>query len=139
MMIREAVESDAPTIVKVHIDVWRTTYAGIVSANYLKNLDEDTHIRNWYKWFRAKKTNETFLVIQDDHDRIFGFASGGPEREGNKTYRAEIRAIYMLQEYQRKGYGRMLVAALANCLWRRAMCWRLFSRSRSRMKWPIVN
>ena len=38
MRIREASPTDATAIARVHVDSWRTTYAGIVPADYLANL-----------------------------------------------------------------------------------------------------
>ena len=38
MLIREASPTDAAAIARVHVDSWRTTYAGIVPADYLANL-----------------------------------------------------------------------------------------------------
>ena len=48
---------------------------------------------------------------------MVGFADGGPERGGNQTYRGGLYAIYLLEEYQRKGIGHRLVSAVAQRLW----------------------
>ena len=45
--IRRALPEDAATIARVHIDSWRETYAGIVSAEYLKNLSYSDRTARW--------------------------------------------------------------------------------------------
>ena len=47
---------------------------------------------------------------------IVGFAGGGPEREGDRTYRGELYAVYLRQEHQRRGTGRLLASAVARGL-----------------------
>ena len=45
-----------------------------------------------------------------------GFASGGPERDGDPRYEGELYAIYLLREFQGRGVGRTLVRATAAAL-----------------------
>ena len=47
MLIREAFPSDTAAIAQVHVDSWRTTYAGIVPADYLANLSYAQREQFW--------------------------------------------------------------------------------------------
>ena len=61
------------------------------------------------------KTNVSSLRNKS-RGQVIGFASCGPERDGNPTYRGEMYAIYVLQAYQRDGVGHMLARAVAEQL-----------------------
>jgi hypothetical protein len=39
--VRRAVSGDAASIARVHVESWRSTYAGIVPEAYLRSLDVD--------------------------------------------------------------------------------------------------
>jgi ribosomal protein S18 acetylase RimI-like enzyme len=47
---------------------------------------------------------------------VVGFASGGRERAGEKGFEGELYAIYVLDEAQRRGFGRELVRAMVESL-----------------------
>ncbi|MEH2335623.1 hypothetical protein [Nostoc sp.] len=38
MVIREANLADAPTIARVHVNAWRTTYSNLMPAKFLADL-----------------------------------------------------------------------------------------------------
>ena len=56
------------------------------------------------------------FVVEVEGDGIVGFAQGGPERSGNRTYLGELYAIYVLQPFQRRGFGHSLFAAVTERL-----------------------
>ncbi|MFH0347712.1 GNAT family N-acetyltransferase [Bacillus vallismortis] len=109
--VREAKLEDIKDIAKVHVDSWRTTYRGIVPAEYLNSLN--------YKEFEDKwksRSLKGLFVAQDEKDSIFGFASFGPIRSEQEGYDSELYAIYLLEKYQRRGAGRALLAKGAEFL-----------------------
>ena len=108
--IRQAVDSDAPGIARVHIDSWRSTYAGIVPAEHLAGLDYDEREARWHRILADRRQNA--FVAETADGRIIGFASGGPERSDDAAYPGELYAIYIDESRQRQGVGRRLVAAL---------------------------
>ncbi|MCY7781965.1 MULTISPECIES: GNAT family N-acetyltransferase [unclassified Bacillus (in: firmicutes)] len=109
--VREAKIEDIKDIAKVHVDSWRTTYRGIVPAEYLESLN--------YKEFEDKWKSRSLkgvFVAQDEIGSIFGFASFGPIRSEQGGYDGELYAIYLLEEHQRQGAGRALLAKGAEFL-----------------------
>src|SRR5437764_14817491 len=98
MRIREADIDDAAAIALVHVDAWRTAYVGIVPDEYLASLSYGSHEQNWRESLAERADQEFTLVVENDQRAIVGFATGGPEREGNTLYRGELRAIYLLAD-----------------------------------------
>ncbi|MDE2860273.1 MAG: GNAT family N-acetyltransferase [Chloroflexota bacterium] len=114
--IRAANPADAGSIARVHIDSWRTTYAGVVPAEYLASLSYQRRESGWSKVFTANEPARSIFVAETEGSDVVGFANGGPEREGDSTYRGELYAIYILQEHQNRGLGRHLVSAVTQRL-----------------------
>ena len=115
-VIRRAMTGDANGIARVHVESWRTTYAGIVHQDVLDRLSMDGRAAFWSGQI-DEPTPATFLhVAVDSDERIVGFVSGGPERDGNGSYTSELFAIYILASHQGRGLGNRLVAALVGDL-----------------------
>ena len=114
--IRAANPADAGPMSKVHVDTWRTSYAGIVPAEHLAGLSYRDREARWVNILTADRPAESNFVAETVACDVVGFAGGGPEREGNPTYRGELYGIYLLEAYQRKGLGRRLVSAVAHRL-----------------------
>ena len=114
--IRAADQADAGPIARVHIDSWQTTYEGIVPAEYLAGLSYRDRESRWNEALTTDHIATGIFVAETAGGDVVGFADGGPEREGNRTYRGELFAIYVLQEHQNRGLGRHLVSAVAQRL-----------------------
>jgi L-amino acid N-acyltransferase YncA len=110
--IRAATQHDAVAIAHVHVQSWRTTYAGIVPEKYLATLNEAERVLLW----RDQITRDTPVYIADLDGEIVGFISGGVIREPVQTYDAELYAIYLLEQAQRQGIGTALLKELAKSL-----------------------
>ena len=48
------------------------------------------------------------LVAESDQRNVVGFVSAGMEREENLAHEGEIYAIYIIQEFQGRGWGKKL-------------------------------
>lgn len=112
LSIRPATERDAIAIAHVHVQSWRTTYAGIVPAEYLATLNEAERALQWRDWL----TRGIPVYVADLDGEIVGFISGGAIREPLQTYDAELYAIYLLEPAQRQGTGSALLKKLAESL-----------------------
>ncbi|MGO9438402.1 MAG: N-acetyltransferase family protein [Terracidiphilus sp.] len=111
--IRRAVAADARPIAHVHVESWRSTYAGLLPNDFLASLNVDERANMWAKMLA---TEEAFMFVAEDETGIFGFACGGKAREARDSYDAELYAIYLLRESQRRGAGCRLFRALTRAL-----------------------
>jgi L-amino acid N-acyltransferase YncA len=118
MQIRAARIEDASAVARVHVDTWRTTYEGIIPQEHLANLSYERAAKGFAKRFEY---GESLLVIEEDGVGVIGFAGGGPVLDDTKEYDGQIYAIYILKEWQQKGFGRKLIAEMANLLLQRGM------------------
>ena len=116
MKFRKAEISDALGIAKVHVDTWRNAYKGIISDGFLHNLDYKGRESRWKERLETQEEGKFFYVAEDESRNIIGFVVGGleqfePEIDDPKTsqYDGELLAIYVLENYQRKGIGTQLV------------------------------
>ena len=112
MHIRQARIEDAAAIAKVHVDAWRTTYRGIVPADYLAGLSYEERENEWRNGLTVPEFGEFTHVAEDDRHEIVGFATGGPERSGKLKYPGELHAIYLAAGHRRRGIGRRLVRSV---------------------------
>lgn len=110
--IRSAELHDAAAIAHVHIQSGRTTYTGIVPADYLASLNEAERVTQWQDWLQR----DVCVHVAELEGVVIGFAAGGPIREPLGEYAAEMYAIYLLRPAQGAGTGRQLVVALATAL-----------------------
>jgi GNAT superfamily N-acetyltransferase len=112
VLVRAGTERDAEEISHVHVESWRTTYAGIVPGEYLASLNEADRVPLWREWLRLDI--EVYVAVVDGE--VVGFISGGPIREVVENYDAELFAIYLLQKAQGQGIGTTLLRKLAGSL-----------------------
>jgi GNAT superfamily N-acetyltransferase len=110
--IRAAVEADAGAIAHVHVESWQTTYAGIVPVAYLAGLDVTLREQLWREWL----SGGTLVFVAEWDGRVVGFAHGGANRAAVGECDAELYAIYLLKEAQRRGIGAGLLRAMATAL-----------------------
>lgn len=112
ILIRAAAETDAGAIAHVHVESWQTTYAGIMPAAYLAGLDEILRARLWGEWL----SGGSLVFVAEWDGRVVGFAHGGASREAVGGCDAELYAIYLLKEAQKRGIGAELLKAVATAL-----------------------
>ena len=110
--IRAARMEDAGAIAHVHVESWRTTYAGIVPDAYLAGLDEILRIRLWREWL----SGQALVFVAELDGCVVGFAHGGANREPLEECDAELYSIYLLRDAQKRGIGAGLLRAMANAL-----------------------
>jgi L-amino acid N-acyltransferase YncA len=111
--IRKAVPADALAIAHVHVDSWRTTYKGLISAEFLANLSYKRREQVWAKTLSDSNADSFIYIAANEAGQIKGFVSAGPERTGETDYHSEVYAIYLLQQSQGQGIGRKLIQAAA--------------------------
>jgi ribosomal protein S18 acetylase RimI-like enzyme len=107
MIVRPAREEDIPSIVRVHVESWRTTYRGIVADSFLAALSYQKHEQRHRRYMA--QPGAVYFVAELPGDGIVGFLWGGPERSGDRHFSGELYAIYILDEHRRRGIGSALV------------------------------
>lgn len=109
MRIREARLEDASTIARVHIDVWRETYQGIIPDSYLAQL---SYAKRTKQWEQALIDQRVYVAVSGEG--VVGFAQGGPNQRDARE--GELYAIYVLQASQGQGLGKALFQRIAEDL-----------------------
>lgn len=113
MRVREAKAGDSTAIAHVQVTTWRTTYRGIVPAEYLAAMSAEARAPWWERQIADQHPDVCTFVACDVSGRVVGFARAGPERDGDPTHTGELYAIYVLEGHQRHGLGRELVRRVA--------------------------
>lgn len=107
--IRTATIEDATGIARVHVDVWRETYSGVVPSSYLDQLTYETRGQRWRDILSDSTPDKTNFVAIDLTGSIIGFISIGPGRDPGFDKFGEIFAIYVYRRCQGQGLGRKLM------------------------------
>jgi len=112
IVIRPAVAGDAADIARVHVESWRSTYAGLLPDEVLLGLDSGEHEARWWRHVLGRfRSNHLVNVAADGDGRIIGFSSAGPSRQRSLPYRAEVYTIYLRDDFHGCGIGRRLFSA----------------------------
>ncbi|MBN8233612.1 GNAT family N-acetyltransferase [Halobacillus kuroshimensis] len=107
--VREARFEDAATIADIHVKSWKSTYKDLIDERDISNTTLEHRITLWETILRKPLNGQIAFVIENDEGQVVGFVSGGKERTKNYGYDGEIYAIYLLDEYQGRGYGKILL------------------------------
>src|SRR5712671_71878 len=107
--IRSARPEDARSIAKLHVETWRATYAGMLSAPYLVGLSAPRQELGWRNVILREPRDVRVAVGQGD--AILGFGSCGPNR-GDRRFAGEVFTLYVAPDWQNQGIGRRLLIAL---------------------------
>lgn len=117
MIIREANLNDVQAIARVHVDTWYTTYKEILPESYLAKISYQQRENAWQKILESATNSSQFIYVSENNlGEIIGFANAGKERTGDRTYKGELYAIYVLEAYQRQGIGCRLTLSIVNKL-----------------------
>ncbi|REJ07293.1 GNAT family N-acetyltransferase [Halobacillus trueperi] len=112
--VRAARFEDAETIAEIHVKSWKSTYKDLIDERDLSNTTVEHRIALWETVLRTPVNGQIAYVIENDHGEVVGFVSGGKERTKNYGFDGEIYAIYLLDEYQGKGYGKEMLRVFSN-------------------------
>lgn len=111
MKIRIATQNDINQIAKVHVDSWRSTYKKILSSEYLNSLSYESRAKNWKRRLFSNEFDEFMFVAENERNEIIGFASGC-SCNSSPEYDGILYTLYILEEYQKKGIGKLLFNAM---------------------------
>lgn len=105
--IRIANYEDAEVIAQINVGSWKSTYRGIVSQDFLDQLNYLNRITGIQKSLQNSQIN-TFLSTEIETNKIIGFSMFGPCREKNIDADFELYAIYIYSDCQGRGSGKLL-------------------------------
>jgi len=116
-IIRQAVETDATPIARVHVESWRTTYAGLLPDRVLLNLNSAEHESRWWRSVLARQRRSNYIYVAE-HERhgVIGFGSAGPSRDNGLHYRGEVYTLYLDDAFHGEGIGRQMFTVLSERL-----------------------
>jgi GNAT superfamily N-acetyltransferase len=120
LSVRPAALADARELGWVHVESWRSTYAGLLPDQYLASLDVEERAGRWLGVLQMLSSRQS-LVVAEHEGTLVGFAYGGPERDQDSDFLGELYAIYLVRSAQGKGGGRSLLRAVAADLDERGM------------------
>ena len=118
--IRVATPDDVEAIAHIHVETWRSTYAGIIPDAYLVRMDMARQRTNWRQTLRGGGRGHHVVVAEIGDGAVAGFASCGPARRDmlprRAPYDGEVYTLYVALDHQDHGHGKQLLAACFNTL-----------------------
>lgn len=104
--IRPASPEDADGIGRVHAASWKETYAGMIDDAFLASLSPEKSAAR----FRELGFKDILVLTADGS--VVGFSVPVKSRDDDLPEDcADVRAIYILKDYQKLGYGKKLLNA----------------------------
>ncbi|HEX4471387.1 MAG TPA: GNAT family N-acetyltransferase [Nocardioides sp.] len=93
---------------RVHVQVWREAYAGLLPADYLAGLDPTFGPTRWRERFGSSP--EVSWWLARDEEGIAGMATSGPPRDEDPPAPLELYAINVLSRAHGTGLADDLMA-----------------------------
>lgn len=113
--LRPATSSDVNAIARIHVENWRSTYAGIIPDSYLISMDQARQRRVWRQTLQGSGAGHSVMVAATVEAGVVGFASCGPSRRGwlpqRSPYDGEVFTLYVALDHQGEGHGQRLLEA----------------------------
>ena len=112
--IRKALPEDAYNYAMCHIACWQTAYKGIVFDEYLCEMiiKKEERIEKYKNVLQEPGDCEYYCVLHAE--TMIGFLTINKSQNDSKANVGEIWAIYLLEAYRGKGYGRDLLDFAVN-------------------------
>lgn len=106
IIYREATVADSYAVAQVQVRSWQDSFAGILPQTFLDSISVEQRA----KAFENRATDGFYkMFLAEAKERgIVGFMDVGKSRDSLQPYEAELYAIYILKDFQRKGIGRRL-------------------------------
>ncbi len=109
-MIREAQPADGKKLARIQVDTWKSTYCGLLPPEIIDRLSYRQSENKWEQVFRERdKSSQSYAFVAAEKDGPVGYVVGGPTRDAGMDYGGEIYAIYVLESFQGRGLGALLL------------------------------
>lgn len=118
LVIRDAVGADARGVAVVHVDSWRSAYAGLIPQDVLDRQSVAARTEMWTTWIERSLAGESTdaygpvphrLVVAERDGRVVGWASFGGGRDEGTGDQGEIAGLYAHPEVWSQGVGGALI------------------------------
>ena len=109
IIIRKALLEDAYDYAACHVSCWLSAYKGIVSDDFLDSMPVEIERRTerYRQAFTVPDNCEYYCVIYAE--RMIGFLFISKSSDEDKPLAGEVVAIYLLEGYWGRGYGRKMM------------------------------
>lgn len=97
---------DSLEITELIKEAWNTAYSGIISNDYLKNMDVEKISKSWKEGIEKNKNN---IFVYKENNKILGVIRFGKAEGFNTKNVGEIFVLYVKPEEKRKGIGTQLL------------------------------
>jgi GNAT superfamily N-acetyltransferase len=110
---RLATAADAPGISRVHVDSWRSAYAGLMPGDAIASRTYERRLAYWSELLSEPPRPLTATWVLEHDGVIVGFAATGPCRDDDRAgaVDAELYAIYLSPDHWGGGRGWVLAEA----------------------------
>ena len=112
-VIRAAGPNDVEAIAHIHVETWRSTYAGIIPDAYLVRMTVAQQRKMWRQLLHGSGRGHDVVVAELDDGEVVGFAGCGPARRSalprRAPYDGEVYTLYVALDHQGHGYGKRLL------------------------------
>jgi GNAT superfamily N-acetyltransferase len=111
--VRPARIGDAPGIARIHVEGWRSAYAGILPDHSLTRLSPVRIAAHYDALIRGRHI--VLVAEAPDGAGAVGFATAGRSR-GPAPADGEVETLYVLDDWREQGIGRTLLRSAAHAL-----------------------
>ena len=111
--IRPARPVQAEGIARVHVEAWRSAYAGILPDRTLSGMSVPRLTVHYDALIRRRHI--VLVAAPQGDDTVVGFATAGRAR-AHAPAEAEIETLYVADDWRERGIGRRLMAQSARAL-----------------------
>ena len=130
--IRKAVINEAHDFALCKIRAWQSAYRGIIPDEYLNNMSVEKYAELYKKWMENPNAEYYFAMCNDE---IAGILVLSKCDNDDKQNAGDITAIYLLEPYWNKGYGRIMmnyaINRLKSLLYEEITIWSLEKNARA--------
>ena len=139
-LVRVATPNDAEVLAKIHVDAWRTAYAGVMPDAYLAKLSLDQKAIEWRERLTtlgdASPTPRATTLVAERDGEVHGWVTYGPNRDPDVNEGGELFALNLHPTFFGQGAGLSLLSAaesgLMNFGYREWILWVLQENPRAR-------
>jgi ribosomal protein S18 acetylase RimI-like enzyme len=114
--IRAGRSVDAAAIARVHVESWRSAYAGLIPNAVLVRMSTDAQAREWSQQLARRRVADSILVAELSEHGLIGFGSCGVARPTLLPQAGEIFTLYVAPEHQERGVGGALLLRMFDTL-----------------------